>query len=450
MKLSHIDVKEAPVSERTQVGEEGDTYLGGNAFVYAEGGEVDSNLAMVKNQCKELMHHAKELSEVLKKNPKIEAWVVGKIERATTDLSDVTHYLDGMEYAKGGILKSIRRWWKKINGTWYYNEGDGWRRDRKFQNKSEEYEKDGRRTYKQVTRGYVDDKAYEYAKGGDVPIKIVNKGKVFDRKTYKAIYGDFDKDGIMNSDDPNPIKKGDKSRVEQLSFPKVFDTLLDTKKKLDSTMYDAVSKLKKITPDGGKIYARTKTPYSIINKLVDSRMIVHKNPKMGLTDMVGTTIVVDNAQEVFALQKEIEKGALGEIIPEGKDKDGNVILADNKYLNPKGGYKAIHYIILMDGIPVEVQLKTKRMKEVNEIAHNHYKAKNLNADYMEYLTSLADKADNGDKKAATEFSRIMRNKKDVSEKLKLDSTMKYALGGSVEEIYGDEADLDGIFEDFKD
>lgn len=72
--------------------------------LFAKGGEVDSNLAMVKNQCKELMHHAKELSEVLKKNPEIEAWVVGKIERATTDLSDVTHYLDGMKYAKGGQI----------------------------------------------------------------------------------------------------------------------------------------------------------------------------------------------------------------------------------------------------------------------------------------------------------------------------------------------------------
>ena len=254
----------------------------------------------------------------------------------------------------------------------------------------------------------------------------------------------------MNSDDPNPVKKGDKRRVEQLSFPKIFDSLLDTKGKLDSTMYDAVDKLKNITPDGGKIYARTKTPYSIINKLIDSRMITPKDPKKGLTDMVGTTIVVDNTDQVFAVQKEIENGVLGEIVPEGKDKNGKVILADNKYENPKGGYRAIHYIIMMDGIPVEVQLKTKRMKEINELAHPHYKAKNLNSDFMEYLTTLADKGDRGDKKAQAEFNRIMRNKKDVSEKLKMDRTYMYAYGGRVEEIYGDEMELDGIFEDFKD
>jgi (p)ppGpp synthase/HD superfamily hydrolase len=103
----------------------------------------------------------------------------------------------------------------------------------------------------------------------------------------------------------------------------------------------------------------------------------------------------------------------------------------------------------MDGIPVEVQLKTKRMKEINELAHPHYKAKNLNSDYMNYLTDLADKGDRGDVKAQKEFNSIMRNKKNVSDRLKLDSTYMYATGGRVQEIYGDEMDLDGIFEDFK-
>jgi hypothetical protein len=44
------------------------------------------------------------LSEILKQDKDIEAWVVAKMERATTDLSDVTHYLDGKNdrYAKGG------------------------------------------------------------------------------------------------------------------------------------------------------------------------------------------------------------------------------------------------------------------------------------------------------------------------------------------------------------
>jgi len=459
---------------------------------FEKGGQVDYSREMIKSQNKEIAHHSSELSAILDKykKMKVEPWVIGKLERASTDLSDVTHYFDGKKdkehYAKGGKIKgdSLDKVMQDAKNISKQRKGNIYILQTDMRNYT-----DGK-NYIDFTCGDQEDIDYikgitysmgatisikilmrynngelmsseqeviyknhelkdSYAKGGDIPVKIVNKGKTYDKSNYKAIYGDFDKDGLMNSDDPNPIKKGDKRRVEQLSFPKIFDTLLDTKGKLDSTMYDAVATLKKITPDGGKIYARTKTPYSIINKLIDSRMIVSKDPKKGLTDMVGTTIVVDNVEDVMRVQKEIESGALGEILPEGYDKDGNVILADDKYKNPKGGYRAIHYIVIMDGIPVEVQLKTKRMKEINELAHPHYKAKNLNSDYMNYLTDLADKGDRGDVKAQREFNSIMRNKKNVSEKLKLDSTYMYAMGGRVEEIYGDEMDLDGIFEDFK-
>jgi hypothetical protein len=66
----------------------------------AEGGitekeVVDSNAQMVLSNVKEVKHHADELSKVVTKKSNIEAWVVAKIERASTDLSDVTHYLEG-------------------------------------------------------------------------------------------------------------------------------------------------------------------------------------------------------------------------------------------------------------------------------------------------------------------------------------------------------------------
>jgi len=64
-----------------------------------------SNLEMLKSYSKEFIHHGMELQKVLKKETEIDAWVVAKAERATTDLSDITHYLDGKsEYAKGGII----------------------------------------------------------------------------------------------------------------------------------------------------------------------------------------------------------------------------------------------------------------------------------------------------------------------------------------------------------
>jgi hypothetical protein len=56
---------------------------------------VDSNAQMVLSKIKEVHHHADELGDVVTKNSDIEAWVVAKIERASTDLSDITHYLDG-------------------------------------------------------------------------------------------------------------------------------------------------------------------------------------------------------------------------------------------------------------------------------------------------------------------------------------------------------------------
>lgn len=65
---------------------------------YAHGGSVaEGNLEMLKNQAKEFKHHAEELGEVVDKNPRVDAWVVAKAERATSDLSDITHYLEGQE-----------------------------------------------------------------------------------------------------------------------------------------------------------------------------------------------------------------------------------------------------------------------------------------------------------------------------------------------------------------
>jgi len=72
---------------------------------FGEGGDVEKqNKEMVHSQVKEAKHHSEELSDILKEDKDIEAWVVAKMERATTDLSDVTHYLDGKDksFAGGG------------------------------------------------------------------------------------------------------------------------------------------------------------------------------------------------------------------------------------------------------------------------------------------------------------------------------------------------------------
>ena len=72
----------------------------------ADGGSVaKGNYEMLMSQAKEVMHHAEELMKVAKPDMDVEAWVVAKAERAATDLSDITHYLDGLKMAMGGMVK---------------------------------------------------------------------------------------------------------------------------------------------------------------------------------------------------------------------------------------------------------------------------------------------------------------------------------------------------------
>jgi hypothetical protein len=83
---------------------------------YDLGGSVEEgNLLMLKNKAREFEHHAKELQEVVEKNPRVDAWVVAKAERASSDLSDITHYLEGQvemddepsSFDKGGTIPKV-------------------------------------------------------------------------------------------------------------------------------------------------------------------------------------------------------------------------------------------------------------------------------------------------------------------------------------------------------
>lgn len=67
------------------------------------GGYLDKeNSDMVLNNNKQISHHTKELANAVNKNKNIPAWVVAKVNRSATDISDATHYLEGTKYKKGG------------------------------------------------------------------------------------------------------------------------------------------------------------------------------------------------------------------------------------------------------------------------------------------------------------------------------------------------------------
>ena len=71
--------------------------------------DVYDNKRMLENQANEIEHHSKELNNQVEITKKVPAWVIAKMERATTDLSDITHYLDGEnKMADGGELDNGR------------------------------------------------------------------------------------------------------------------------------------------------------------------------------------------------------------------------------------------------------------------------------------------------------------------------------------------------------
>jgi len=76
---------------------------------YANGGGVEKeNAEMVLNNNKQIKHHTEELSEIMKDKPKVPAWVVSKVNRSASDLSDATHYLDGEKMAEGANIDGVQ------------------------------------------------------------------------------------------------------------------------------------------------------------------------------------------------------------------------------------------------------------------------------------------------------------------------------------------------------
>lgn len=299
-------------------------------------------------------------------------------------VGDIVTHKKGREYGHGRIYKTS-------SIAIYLEDKFGNKREQPFYFPSD---------FKKVKRMFAD--------GGEAEVHIENADVNFDEKHYKGLLSDFDLDGLPNVDDPDPFGNQDKKSIEQVKFSKTFKKVLDTKEDLDGELKKFVSKLQNSTSSDEKIYARSKTPFSILNKLVDSRLL---DEKRGLKDLVGTTITFKNTEDLKKYMKKVRRGDLGKVID-----------FDDYYANPNDGYRAYHFIIEQDGVPIELQLKTDRMKEVNILSHDAYKNKSLNKEYMLYLTSLANEADNGNGFSKEQFSMIMRNKAEVRKMLNSKTT----------------------------
>jgi ribosomal protein L39E len=80
---------------------------------------------MVANQNKQIGHHTKELSSALKGSKEVPAWVVAKVNRSATDLSDATHYLEGSKLmALGGNIDeyTANEFFNGLNYLFYQSE----------------------------------------------------------------------------------------------------------------------------------------------------------------------------------------------------------------------------------------------------------------------------------------------------------------------------------------
>ncbi|WP_445664387.1 helicase-related protein [Fodinibius sp. AD559] len=236
------------------------------------------------------------------------------------------------------------------------------------------------------------------------------------KRDYHAIFEDYDGDGIPNIDDPNPTRPGDTDTVEEVRLADTAETFLEqTRPQYEQALRQVIGKLQSLTPDG-VVKGRVKSFYSTVDKLLRKKLkaTLTKAKKdeqyiQGLTDMAGAMIQLDNQTELEEVVAQIQGGAAGPVFEH-----------EDKYKNPVGGYRAHHFIVMAgtDGnIPVEIQVKTRRMAGIAKTAHTPYKRGTLNTEAMAKLTQLGWQADKGDKQAASSIDCLLADPKKLTQKL---------------------------------
>ena len=166
---------------------------------------------------------------------------------------------------------------------------------------------------------------------------------------YRGVFGDYDGDGVLNVDDPDPYTPGDGTTVEEVKLADEIEKIIDFRKDYDTARNEFVEILKKHAEGETDILSRTKTPYSIINKLRRKRLV----GKKGLTDVIGTMVVFPDQKSLEDFKDKVNAGKLGEVLE-----------FDDYYKKPQAGYRAYHWNVVYKGSPVEIQAKTERVKKI--------------------------------------------------------------------------------------
>jgi ppGpp synthetase/RelA/SpoT-type nucleotidyltranferase len=227
--------------------------------------------------------------------------------------------------------------------------------------------------------------------------------------------GDWDEDGIANVDDPFPLGPASTEPIDAAELAPQITSLIAQK----NQYIPALKKVMGGLIDTGLAIAvkgRIKTMYSTLGKLIRKRFPFTEKVASqagekyttGLTDIAGCMAVVDSQAKVDTLVERISSGQVGEVWEH-----------EDKYENPAAGYRAHHFIIVAGGVPVEIQVKTRRMSMISAAGHYPYKNGVLNGERMLELTDLAWKADMGNVKAAKSLEPYLQDLKGLETELTL-------------------------------
>lgn len=175
------------------------------------------------------------------------------------------------------------------------------------------------------------------------------------------LFGDFDKDGIKNIDDSQPFKKTElkDKGLDYYKRSKFYSQEVLLSKELraiqnnNNEYADIINDFRKKYPD---VKFRIKSVPSTLKKLrvkyIDD-----------LRDIGGMTILVDTRDQVYTEASKVKKQYKYDA---SKVKD--------YYKSPKDGmYYAYHIPLIIDGKTIELQIKTKKMYDLQMKAHYDYK-----------------------------------------------------------------------------
>lgn len=371
---------------------------------YDRGGSIASqNKDMLENQTANIMHHAKELHEAVKNtNIEIMPWVLTKIQRATTDLQDVSHYLEGEEakFAAGGMTAG--RWYKDRNGKEFRYIGES---------QGKLLFNDGEKIIEKDEEDFEEEKKEKklfglFADGGRVKGRNNETGE-----TYGVVIGsvkkadEFDGGGIQMN-----VRSGYGSRISE------------------STLYfDNDGNLLSITDYGYGLegnYPETSggsgTGYNADKKETLQVLSKKYNPAFAkkLIELAKDSKMADGG-ETAAAEHNIKQAKYGAKLAKG----GGIYSSDSLY----------YLQVLKDGEEVgREKFRAKNLREAKEIAEDDYEQKYINkhGNPLNFIVSEA-MAKGGKLIGKQKKLDLNKNGKLDAEDFKMLRKGKMAMGGKV-------------------